>query len=460
MKVPGESDLDTRWLLASQGRVLASAAMLGAATVLAKLIALGKDWMVARRFGAGDEVDAFLIAFVIPSFGVAVLGHSFAQAFVPTYLGLRERGSPAAARRLVDGVLVAGFVLLVAIALLLAIVAPYLLQLIGSGFDPAKLELALRLFYVLLAVLVAGGISSILAAVLNAHEQFAATALAALCLPLGMVVGFGLFQERFGIFALAGGTLAGSLLECLLLAGALGRSGLIEVPRLRGLDEATLYVGSRYWPVAAGSLLMSSSAVVDQSMAASLGSGNVSILNYGNKIVALVLSVVAVSLSTVLFPRFSRQIAAGQWGELKRTIDGYAKAILIGSLPVVALLALLAGPMIGLLFERGAFTPQTTAAAARVQTYLALQIPFYILAMVGARVLSALDSNQIVLRIAALNLVLNVAGDYLLMQWFGVDGIAMATSLVYLAAAIVTWSAIRAKIAERRHTTDSAESDA
>ena len=61
---------------------------------------------------------------------------------------------------------------------------------------------------------------------------------------------------------------------------------------------------------------MSSSLVIDQSMAASLGSGSVSVLNYGNKIVALVLGMVAVSLSTVLFPRFSRLIAEGRMTDL------------------------------------------------------------------------------------------------------------------------------------------------
>jgi Na+-driven multidrug efflux pump len=73
--------------------------------------------------------------------------------------------------------------------------------------------------------------------------------------------------------------------------------------------------------------------------------------------------------------------------------------------------------------------------------------------MLGSRLLSALDSNQTVLRIGALALVLNVVLDYALMQWFGVDGIAMATSLVYAVAAVVTLAAIRAKLVEARAAT-------
>lgn len=85
---------------------------------------------------------------------------------------------------------------------------------------------------------------------------------------------------------------------------------------------------------------------------------------------------------------------------------------------------------------------------SRVQIYLSLQIPFYIIAMLGARVLSALDGNRIVLRIGALAFVANLVGNYVLMQWFGVDGIAMSTSLAYVAATAATLAAIRLKMSQ------------
>ncbi|MEX2115135.1 MAG: murein biosynthesis integral membrane protein MurJ [Pirellulales bacterium] len=437
-------------LAAGNARALTAIAMLGIATVLIKLVALAKDWLVAERFGAGDELDAFLIAFMIPSYGVAVLGHSFASAFVPSYLRVYEQQSPATARRLVGSVLSAGVAMLVIVCLLLALAAPLLLRLVGSSFDEAKLALACRLFYLLLGVLAVGGISSILGAVLNAHERFVATALAPLAVPLGTLLGLVLWQQRCGIEALAWGTLAGFAVECCVLFAATARVGLLPRPAWPGIDPALRDVGRRYWPMVIGTLLLSTSAVVDQSMAASLGSGNVSVLNYGGKLVALALSIVAVSLSTVLLPRFSRLIAAGRWEDLDRTIRGYVKMILVGSVPIVAVLALAAEPMIRLLFERGAFTAETTAAVSQVQLYLALQIPFYVLAMLGSRLLSALDSNQTVLRIGALSLVLNIAADYALMQWFGVDGIAMATALVYAVTSVVMAAAIRAKMAEAR----------
>ena len=435
-------------LLATNRRVLASAALLGVATVLVKLFALAKDWLVAKRFGASDEVDAFLVAFLIPSFAVAVLAQSFASAFVPSYIRVSEQQGRFAARRLVSGALAAGSGILVLVTLLLAVTAHWMLPWIGMGFDQQKLALCESLFYVLLGILVVSGISAIFASVLNSLEHFAATAVAPFAVPISTVVVFWSLQDRWGVFALAVGTLLGFIVECFLLGCSMVRYGLLPWPRWDAVDRKLGQVGSQYLSVAVGALLMSSSMVIDQSMAASLGSGKVSILNYANKILAVVLSMVAVSLSTVLFPRFSRMITAGQWGELRRTIRGYTQLILLGSIPVVLLLALLSEPLIRLLFERGAFTATTTADVARVQTCLLLQLPFYVLAMLGSRLLSALDANRTVLRISALNLAMNIGGNYLFMHWYGVAGIAISTSLVYFVASVAILVAIRFKLRE------------
>src|SRR4029077_17082048 len=138
------------------------------------------------------------------------------------------------------------------------------------------------------------------------------------------VVLFWSLQARWGIYALAAGTMLGFALECLLLAAAMIRFGLLPLPKLGEWDSGLSHVGWQYLIVALGALLMNSATVVDQAMAAGSGGGHVSILLYANKIVALVLTLVAVSLSTVLFPRVSRMIAAGHWTQLRRTIRGYA----------------------------------------------------------------------------------------------------------------------------------------
>ncbi len=430
----------------SHRRILATAAFLGLATILVKLVAFGKDLLVADLLGAGDELDAYLIAFLAPSFAVAVLAQSGATALLPVYVRVREQEGPQAARRLLVAVLIWGGTLLAAVAMVLAIVAPLFFPILGLGFDGAKLALAERLFYVMSAILVASGLSAALAAALNAEDHFGATALAPVAVPIGTLALFWMLAQRFGVMALAIGTLVGFLAECGILFLAATRRGLLGARPAAVPGQALRDVARQYWPLVAGALLMSGSTVVDQAMAASLGSGSVSVLNYGNKVVALVLSIVAVSLSTVLFPRFSRLVAAGRLDQVVATLSLYARLVIGLSVPIVALLIAVSEPIVRLLFERGAFTAEAVVAAGQVQSCLALQIPFYILNMIGIRVLSALGSNRTLLRIAALNLAINIVGDYVLMQWYGVNGIAISTAIVYLVAATVTFIAIRVKL--------------
>ncbi len=443
--VPAVSDEST-----SYRRVLSRVALLGTATVGIKLVALAKDLLVARQLGAGDALDAYLVAFVLPAYAAVVLGHTFSSAFVPTYIRVWRRDGLPAAQQLAGGVLAAAVAILVPVTLALCIAAPLLLPLVGSGFDASKLALTQRLFYPLAGIVLAGGLSAVFAAILNAHERFVAAAVAPLAIPTATLAVFWWYQSDYGVQALAVGTAVGFLGEMLVLVVAAWRSGLLPRPRMRSRSEELSRVGSQYVPVAIGGVLMSSAMVIDQSMAASLGSGQVSILNYGGKVVAVVLGIVAASLSTVLFPRFTHLIAAGRMTEFKRTFRGYVLAIALLSIPAVAVLAFFSEPIIRLLFERGAFTPDVTAAVSSVQGWLLPQIPFYVLNMLGLRALSALEGNAAVLRIAVLNVAVNVVGNLLLMRWFGVEGIAMATSLMYVVATAATLLAIRAKLTALR----------
>jgi putative peptidoglycan lipid II flippase len=340
--------------------------------------------------------------------------------------------------------------LLVAVILLLSVLSLWLLPLLGEGFDSAKLALAQSLFYVLAGMVAITGVSAVLAAVLNAHERFTITAWAPLAVPLGTIAVFGPFEGPDAIEALAWGTLLGYALEAAVLATGAYRRGLLPVPRWHGLDGDLRHVASQYLPITLGAVLMSSSILIDQSMAASLGGGNVSVLNFGNKIPALLLSIVAISLSTVLFPRFARLIMARQWNELERTIRLYATVILLGSVPLLLILAYFSEPLVGLLFQRGAFTAETTHAVALVQICYLPQVPFAILVTLGYRLLSALDSNRALLAIGVLNLLINVTGNLALMHWLGVRGIALSTSLMLVVAALATYTTIRYKLAQAR----------
>ena len=83
------------------------------------------------------------------------------------------------------------------------------------------------------------------------------------------------------------------------------------------------------------------------------------------------------------------------------------------------MLIYLSYPLVELLFERGAFDSTDTYLVAHVQIYYLLQLPFYMLAIMGTRLMSALSLNQVLLKIAGINLIVNIVGNLILMQYMG-----------------------------------------
>jgi len=198
--------------------------------------------------------------------------------------------------------------------------------------------------------------------------------------------------------------------------------------------------------MAAGALLMSGTEVVDQSMAAMLGPGSVAALSYGNRVVSLIIGIGSLSLSTAIFPYFSRMVAANDWAGVRATVKTYARLIVLITVPITLALVYFSNPIVGLLFERGAFTAGDAHLVGRVQALYLLQTPFYFLGIMGVRLLSALKMNHILMGISAINLFTNIVANYVFMRYLDLPGISLSTSLVYFISAILIYLFLRSRL--------------
>jgi putative peptidoglycan lipid II flippase len=430
-------DLIVRWRTHSVNRrIFAAMITVGGFTVLVKLVATAREMVVAYQFGPGSSLDAFLIAWLIPSLAVNVVAGSFNSAFIPTFINVREQEGLAAAQRLLSSATVCGVALLILVTGLLALVAPYLLPLVGSGFDEQKLLLCHSLFLLVLPTIVISGLSTIWSAVLNAGERFALAAIAPIALPAATVIAVLLLSRRWDIYALVIGMVSGYIVQACILAGALRRQGFSLLPRWHGIDVPMKEVIAQYLPMIAGAFLISSTDLVDQSMAAMLGSGSVSALVYGNRVVTFFLGIGSMAIGTAVLPHFSRLAAASDWKSLRHTLYTYGRLIVLITVPLALLGAYFSEPLVKVLFERGAFGSGDTQTVAQIQAFFLLQMPFYLLGILLVRLVSSLKANHILMWGAVISMLLNIVLNYLLMQWFGVSGIALSTTIVYLCSVL------------------------
>ena len=415
-------------------RILAAILTVAGFSLVVKATATLKELAVAYRFGTGDAVDAFLIAFLVPSLVVNVLAGSLTSAFTPVYIQVREAQGALAARRLFGSAILGCTVLVLAVTFLLLAVTPLGLRLLGAGFSTEKLALTRSLFLLLLPMVLLSAIATLWAAALNAEERFATVALAPACVPLVSLVLVLVAGRAWGIYSLALGTVFGFFVQGGVLAIALARQGLQPLPRWAGMTPELRSVVAQYAPMVAGAALTSSSWAIGQAMATTLPAGSVASLSYGNKVVAMVTEVGSMALATAVLPHFSVMVARRDWTVIRRTIRVYVRLILAVGVSTTLVLILASTGIVRLLFERGAFTESDTSLVARIQALYMLQVPFVMVGMLFVRLASSLRKNQILLVGAAITLPLNVVLNLGLMRWLGVAGIALSTSLVFLAS--------------------------
>lgn len=411
-------------------KIFGAAIIVGVFTAFAKGIAVVKELVVAWKFGTGDDLDAFLIALLVPAFIINVVAGSFNAALIPTYIQVREQEGIQAAQRLFAGTTVWSLGLLGFTTILIVLTAPVYLPWIALGFSPEKLHLTFELLCIIAPLIVIGGLGVIWGAVLNAGERFALAAISAIITPTVTILS--LFALNWGIFALAAGLVGGAVLEIAILGVGLRRQGVALLPRWYGFDVHLRQVASQYVPMIAGAFLMCSTSIVDQSMAAMLSPGSVAALIYGIKVSTLLLGITTTALGTAVIPYFSKMVASEDWRGVRHTFKHYMRLIFLASVPLTVLTVIFSESIVQILFQRGSFTANDTRLVAQIQAFDILQLPFYIGNILIVKLISALKANHILMYGAGINLIANILLNYLFIKIMGIAGITLATSCVYV----------------------------
>lgn len=426
---------------ADDDRAVARAGItIGVLSVAAKLTAFVREAVIAAVYGRGPEVDAFFLALAVPVFLLALVAGSFQIALVPAYLARRRAAGPAAA----DALFAAGFgrmlLVVAAAALAMAAAAPLYLPRLAPSLTGDTLVLTADLLWIMTLFVVTGAAAVAWGGVLNARRRFALPAIAPAFTPLLMAVLLLLARDRLGVAALAWGAVLGTVVEAALVGVLLHRLGGRLLPAAGAPDLAPLL--RRWGPILLANLLLYGAGMLDQMMAALLGPGAASAIGYGAKLVLAGLHVATLAIGVAVLPAYSDQAAAGGVAALRRRLRRHVALVAALSVPAVAAAALVAEPVVRLLYQRGAFGPQDTALVADVLAAYAMQLPAYAATVVLVRAAAVLELGRTLAAAAAANLVLTVAFNVVFMSLWGVVGIALATTPAFLATAAILYAGV------------------
>ncbi|HEV7257349.1 MAG TPA: murein biosynthesis integral membrane protein MurJ [Bosea sp. (in: a-proteobacteria)] len=370
-----------------KSRLARDSLIVGAATILSRLLGFARDVLIARLLGAGPVADAFLAALRLPNLVRRVLGEGGLNApFVPLYLAIKQEHGNGAARRFTGEAVGHLALLLLVLVGLGELFAPWVVLGLAGGFaeEPQTLALAAQYTRLMLPFLLLTTVAAMLAALLNAERRFAMAALAPALMNaiLIAILGVQLLQGSEAALAAQWQALAVSatgIAHLALILFALRRIGLPQ-PSLRWSPEMTRLVAT-----GGATLLAASSAQLVLLIATQIAStepGSVAALYYADRVFQLPLGFVGVAMGTVVLSEMAAARAAEQDAMLGRSLAlGLALA-----LPAATALLALADPIVSVLFEHGRFGAEDRERTAAALSALALGLPFAVVAKVFGQI--------------------------------------------------------------------------
>jgi putative peptidoglycan lipid II flippase len=434
------------------GRRLAwSTAIFSLATGLSRILGLIREIVAAYYFGARGRINAFTVAFQVPNLVRALLADAaISSAFVPVFSELLEKGERKRAWRVASSLFWLILLGLGGLTALCIVVAPWLITPFGDpGGDK---HLAVGLARVLFPIVVLLGLSGVVVGILNSYEEFSIPALTPVFWNVAIIVGLVLgvprahaIDSKLYVYAVA--IVIATVIQFLLpLPWLRGRDGRLQLV-IDWRDPAVRQVFVLMLPVTLGLGLINFNAVVDSVFASRLIDPELAptAIDRAFRIYMLPQGMFSVAVATVLFPSLSRLAARGDVDGFRSTVGLGLRQIAFLLVPASVVAAVLAEPIVRLVYQRGAFGPGQTPVVADALAAFSLGLMFNGAMLMLNRGFFSLQSPWIPTTVALGNLALNAVLDAAFYR-FGTWGIPLATSLVNIAGTALLLILLRRRL--------------
>jgi len=406
-----------------------AAFLIVAGTVLSRILGFVRETVIAYRFGATAQTDAFLVASIVPMVLSGMVAGTVAVALVPVFTEARMKKGEEEAWTIASTVINLTAVALVAAAVLFVFAAPVIVPSLGPGLAPETKALAVQLSRLLAPAIILIGLVGLVAALLNAYRHFIYPAFAGLLYNFGMIGGALFLGSLIGISGLAVGLLIGAVAHFLALVIPLALKKGYR-PTLIGLRHPGVKkIGLLILPFIIGSAAGQVNLLVDRVLASGLAEGSISALNFAVRVMQLPLGIFAGAAATAAYPFLSEQAVGQRTDDLRRTFSEGLRLLWFIIFPLSVGLMVLSEPIVRLLFERGAFDHQATSMTASALLYYSLGIFAHAALALLVQVYFALQDTATPVKLGIWAVGVNIVLNIILVRYLAHGGLALATSI-------------------------------
>ena len=436
-RIPGAS------LKSANRQIVTALLSLASAALLIRVVGMVNQIVVSSRFGAGASMDAYFVASTFPILLAQIIEHPIQDAVIPVYTRVRTQETKERLSQLFSTLLNL-FLLGAALGTLsMFIFRSQIVFLSAPGSRSAVSEIATGLTPFIFPVFLLLVPVNYLECILNTEGQFGWPAYAGMLVPLATALLVFIAGASLGVVMLCVGMVVGLSLNLGAIVLRARRAGLSYRPVIHLRDPAVAAVMMLAWPVLFGSLLDSSSPLVDQIFSSYLSAGSISAISYASKIVGVFSGVMFAAVGRAAHPHLSRQASNDDMQAFKETLHFYLWIMAISITVLSIFVIIFAHPLVQLLFQRGAFSTDDTNRTAIVLAGFAIGLAPMSLTFILPRAFSALGKTRVLMYVALFTVIGNAVFDYIFSHYWQSFGIALATSATYLCSMLILLFAIQ-----------------
>lgn len=416
-------------------------------SIIAKIVGLLRDRLLASNFGAGQALDIYYASFRLPDFifNTLMLG-AFAAAFIPVFIKTWSANKEAG-QKLINSLLNFFLIMMVILVGVGLFLTPTLIDLITPGFSQSMKDETIQLTRIMLWSIIFFAASNIFSSVLNAWRKFLFYSLAPIFYNLGIIFGIIFLVPSQGTRGLAWGVLLGAFLHMIAQTSAAFYHGWRWQPLLQFSGEIkkifTLMI-----PRTIGLGASQIEQVVITSIASTLSIGSIAVFNLANNLQSFPVSIFGISMAIATFPVFSQAIADKRLDQFRGCFAVSWRKILFVLIPISVMILVTRAQIVRLLLGSGAFDWEDTYYTAQVLGILAISLFAQGSIPLLARAFYSLEDTKTPLITGVISVLINIGLGLYLAKRFGIIGLGISFSLANIFNMLTLLFILREKVGD------------
>lgn len=410
-----------------------------------KITGFVRDIVLAQTFGAGEITDAYLTALNIPVVLFDGISAALGTTFIPIYFKIKSSKGQDEVNKFTSNLMNIVVIISLIFVFIGIIFAPYIVKIFAVGFEGKTFNLTVIyskiLIFSMIFIAINGLVSSYLVASGNVYISGAIT------IPFNILVIIAIiFAATRNSYIMVYGTLIAYIAQLLFQLPLLIKKGYKHKFKVDLKDENIRQILLLVVPVFLGSYINQVNAVVNRTLASTLDSGSITALNYANKLNMFAVGVIAVTISTVMYPILSKLASEDNKKLFKINLSKSINMIVIIMLPIMIIMTTFSTEIVKVLFEEGSFNSHDTYLTSTALFFYSTGILAYALKELLAKSFYSLQDTKTPVRNAAISVVINIILSIVLVNMMGIGGLSLASSISAIITTILLLISLRRKI--------------